>query len=416
MKIGYIMEAGEADVRKRPLSGPANHVRQVILALQSLGHTVRLLARWDDADSVRRIWLSDDLDHFAPVTVPLVDLGPVRWVERAARRIQRELQLPYFNWFESLRFGLACRQTLRGFDLLYERIGWVSYGGGYASRWLGIPLVLEENGNHLATMEAIGNAPTGFQRRLEVWLMRKAMRRAAHVVAAGQKWREHFIERWGVDPGIVTTVESGTELVKLLDRSDLRSFRDRSDDDGHITTLAYVGGFYPWHGVPVLLRAVAGARAAGEQVRVVLIGAGKGEAEARRLTDELGLAGAVTFAGHLTAAQFAPILADADIGVSPYCGWKEFSGLKILDYKAAGLAVIASGQDGQPPTVRHGETGLIVPPCDEDALRDAIVQLCRDSQRRRQMGRAARQDAEDHHGWDHTARQLERIFNQLVAQ
>lgn len=411
MKIGYIMEAGEADVRKRPLSGPANHVRQVILALKSLGHTARLLARWDN-----RIWLSDDLDRFTPVTVPLVDLGPLRWVERVGRRMQRELRLPYFNWCESVRFALACRQTLRGFDILYERVGWVSYGGGYASRWMGIPLVLEENGNHLATMEAIGNAPQGFQRRLEIWLTGKAMRRAAHVVAAGQKWREHFIERWGADPRTVTTVENGTELVKLLDRSALRCYRENAGEDGRITTLAYVGGFYPWHGVPVLLRAVAGALAAGEQIRVVLVGSGQGEADARRLAEELGLAGVVTFAGHLTAEQFAPLLADADIGVSPYCGWKEFSGLKILDYKAAGLAAIASGQDGQPPTVRHGETGLIVPPCDEHALRDAIVQLCRDPQRRRQMGRAARQDAEDHHGWDHTARQLERIFNQLVAQ
>lgn len=410
MKIGYLMEAGEADVRRRPLSGPANHVRQVILALKSLGHTVRLLARWDNC-----LWLSDDPDRFAPVIVPLVDRGPLRRVERAARRIQRELRLPYFNWFESVRFALACRQTLRGFDIFYERIGWVSYGGGLAARWMGIPLVLEENGNHLATMQAIGNAPQGVQRRLEVWLTGKAMRRAAHVVATGQGWREHFIERWGFDPRRVTVVENGSELVTLLRRSALRSFRDNAAGDGHITTLAYVGGFYPWHGVPVLLRAVAGARAAGESLRVVLIGAGQGEAEARRLTGELGLAGVVTFAGHLTAEQFAPLLADADIGVSPYCGWKEFSGLKILDYKSAGLATIASGENGRPPTVRHGETGLIVPPCDEDALRDAIVQLCRDPQRRRQMGRAARMDAEAHHGWEHTARELERIFRQVVA-
>ena len=409
MKIGYIMEAGEADVRKRPYSGPANHVRQVILELKALGHEVRLLARWDN-----RIWRSDDLTNFVPVTVPLVDFGPVRWVERVGRRIQRELQLPYFNWFESLRFGLACRQELRGFDLLYERAGWVSYGGGFASRWMGIPLVLEENGNHLATMEAIGNAPKGLQRRLEVRLMRYAMRQAAHVVAAGTKWREHFIERWGADPASVTTIENGSELVKLLSREQLRCFRNEEPD--RPVTLTYVGGFFPWHGVTVLLRAVATAIAGGARVKVILIGAGKGEDEARRLTEELNLTRLVTFTGQLNAEQFAPLLAEADIGVSPYCGWKEFSGLKILDYKAAGLAAIASGQDGQPPTVRHGVTGLIVPPCDESALSDAIVQLCHDSDLRRQMGQAARLDAEKCHGWDHTARELEQVFSRLVKR
>jgi glycosyltransferase involved in cell wall biosynthesis len=125
-------------------------------------------------------------------------------------------------------------------------------------------------------------------------------------------------------------------------------------------------------------------------------------AEVKQRTGELGLEEQLTF-GRLTAGEFAPLLAQADIGVSPYCGWNEFSGLKILDYKAAGLPAITSGLDGRPSTVSHGRTGLIVPPCDADALRDAIVNLCADEECRRQMGRAARLEAEARHTWEHTA-------------
>jgi glycosyltransferase involved in cell wall biosynthesis len=121
-------------------------------------------------------------------------------------------------------------------------------------------------------------------------------------------------------------------------------------------------------------------------------------------------------AGHLGLPQYAPLLAGADIGVSPYCGWPEFSGLKVLDYKAAGLPTIASGINGHPPTLKTGETGLIVPPCSVEALCDAIVRLCADSPQRRRMGQAARLEAEAMHGWDQTADRLVRIFRAVLTE
>ena len=76
----------------------------------------------------------------------------------------------------------------------------------------------------------------------------------------------------------------------------------------------------------------------------------------------------IEFAGQLAPKQFATLLANSDIAVSPYCGWAEYSGLKIFDYKAAGLAIIASGEGDQPKTLQQGKTGMIVPPCDLTAL------------------------------------------------
>jgi glycosyltransferase involved in cell wall biosynthesis len=113
--------------------------------------------------------------------------------------------------------------------------------------------------------------------------------------------------------------------------------------------------------------------------------------------------------------QVADYLAQADIGVAPYCGWMEYSGLKLFDYKAAGLAIIASGQNGQPATIKHGTTGLIVPPCDEGSLCEAICQLAEDEELRLKMGKAARVEAEQIHGWDHTTALLEGEFNQILG-
>jgi glycosyltransferase involved in cell wall biosynthesis len=277
---------------------------------------------------------------------------------------------------------------------------------------MGVPLVVEYNGDHLMDLEAKGQAPAGLQRRLSVALMGGAVRRAAHVVATGEGWREHFIRQWRYDPARVSVIENGTTLVRRLERQDLRAFQP-AEAAGSPIQLVYLGAFYAWHGVPVLLRALARARRQDPRLRLCLIGSGNGLAQARQQAAEAGLEAVVEFTGQLEPKAFASRLAQADIGLSPYCGWKEYSGLKLFDYKAAGLAVIASGENDQPVTLRHGQTAWIVPPCDEDALTEAILHLAADPDLRRRLGRQARLEAEAVHGWDHTASQLERVLEQV---
>lgn len=407
MKIGYVMQEG-VEIRRPPFNGPANHVREVVEWLERRGHQVRVLVRLDG-----RIWRSDDLRQFDPVQVRWLDRGPLRLGERAVRRVQSELRLPYAALFESLRFAQACVQELAGVDLIYERLGWVGYGSGMAARRLGVPLVLEDNGDHLFDLEAKGIAPRGAQRRLSVSLMRRLVHRAAHVISAGAGWREQFIRRWGIDAGRITTIENGTALLGMLGREQLRSFSGPGNTGA--VTFVYLGSFYPWHGVPVLLEALAAVRAQGTPARLRMIGSGDGLAAAQALVARFGLEEVVSFEGHRKPAEYAPMLAAADVGVSPYCGWPEFSGLKVLDYKAAGLPTIASGERGHPPTLTDGVTGVIVPPCQVEPLAAAMVRLAEDPAARVRMGQAARAEAEAQHGWEHTAARIDHLFQDVVG-
>lgn len=407
MKIGYLMQTGVANMLARPLSGPGQHVHQVCQELVALGHDVQILMHWEG-----QVWRSTDLQHYVPMPIARLEQGALQLFQRLIGRLQSTLHLPYAAFFEAVRFAQACRQWVGDCDLFYERMGWMGYGGALAARWLGIPLVLEVNGDHWAELHYLGAAPHGLQKWLALRLMSWMTQQAAHVVTTGDGWRTRFLERWPVAPTQVSTVENGSALVSLLQRTQLRAFTEPRQ--AAAVKLVYAGSFEPWHGLNVLLRAVAQARQQGAPVALTLLGAGPEQAAIARQIAELHLQQVVTLTGFVDIHALGAHLAGADIGLCPYCGRVEYSGLKLLDYKAAGLATIASGAHEQPAILRHGVTGLIVPPCDEVQLTQAILDLSCNQEQRRAMGRKARQEAEADHHWRHTAQRLDAIFQQVA--
>ena len=406
MKIAYLMQEGVPDINQNLPGGAANHVRRVISELRNRGHQVRLVYKKEG-----RIWTSDNLEEFRLVTNHLFDRGILKFFEKAIRRTQSLLHLVYIGLFESLKFASACRQELCDFDLLYERMGWMGYGGSLASRYLGIPHILEVNGDHIRELEIYGMAPKGIQRWLSLVLMKNAVLNTSFIVAVGEGCRQGVISRWGVEQDKVILIENGSDLVDKLNRGELQSFTSTANNE---TTIVYIGGFKVWHGLPVLISALSKVVSQGIKINLILIGSGPNEVDVKQLVEQHSLEKFVTFAGQLSIDKYAPILAKADIGVSPYCGWFEYSGLKLFDYKASGLAIIASGENGKPSSLEHGKTGWIVPPCDEDALYKAIALFSSDIELRKRIGKAARIEAESNHSWRHTAARLEQLFNRVI--
>jgi glycosyltransferase involved in cell wall biosynthesis len=179
--------------------------------------------------------------------------------------------------------------------------------------------------------------------------------------------------------------------------------------------LVYAGAFEPWQGVDILLQAYKGLIEEGYPVQLTLAGDGSEYSKIIEIVHELNLQSSVRLTGPLNLEKLASILSESDIGLAPYCGWPEYSGLKLFDYKSAGLAIVVSGEDGRPKTIEHNRTGIIVRPCDVEDLKRAIARLVEDSELRRSLGQAAREEAERLHSWEHTVQQIEaavgRIFD-----
>ncbi|MDX6474536.1 MAG: hypothetical protein QOH95_47, partial [Gaiellaceae bacterium] len=171
------------------------------------------------------------------------------------------------------------------------------------------------------------------------------------------------------------------------------------------TRLCAVGRLIPIKGFDLLLHAFAAARAEVPELTLELAGAGPLDAELRATAPE-----GVTFLGRVAPAQ--EVYERNAIVVVPSRG--EGFGMVALEAAERARAAIVSDVGGLPEIVADGETGIVVPAGDVDALARAIVVLARDGELVRQYGHAARRRALDEFSAGAAADGVEAVYRDLI--
>lgn len=176
--------------------------------------------------------------------------------------------------------------------------------------------------------------------------------------------------------------------------------------------FVYVGRLKRYKGVEFLLHALARVHAGRPDLRVVIAGSGDDRPRLERLARTLGIESAVHFAGFVSEAEKLALLrrAVANVFPSPKEGW----GITVMEAAACGTPSLASDAPGLRDSVRDGETGLLVPHGDVDALAAAMLRLAGDPALVTRLGAAARRHAEAH-GWDAAADAVERHLHDLAT-
>jgi starch synthase len=91
-------------------------------------------------------------------------------------------------------------------------------------------------------------------------------------------------------------------------------------------------------------------------------------------------------------------------------------GIVNLEAMACGTAVVASKTGGIPEVVADGETGLLVPPDEPEALAESINALTRDRDRAKAMGAAGRERAATQFDWARIAGQTADLYRRVVDE
>jgi glycosyltransferase involved in cell wall biosynthesis len=233
---------------------------------------------------------------------------------------------------------------------------------------------------------------TGTRTLAQRTIERNAFRLAHAVVANAGAVKDHLIEE-GVREEKISVIYNGLELTRFnlngsagdaLSRLNLEQVRGRP-----IVTM--VANFeYRIKDHPMLLRAAQ--RVIREVPEALFIIAGEGELreETERLAAELGLQDACLFIGR--CASVPDLLAASDVCV--LSSQAEGFSNSILEYMAAGRAVVATNVGGASEAIVEGETGHLVKAGDDAAMAERLISLLRDPERRAEMGRAGRRVVE----------------------
>lgn len=192
-----------------------------------------------------------------------------------------------------------------------------------------------------------------------------------------------------------------------------------------VLPVVFAGRFEHNKGLAVLLRALAALVQGHEGLRACTelfvaggnpAGAGLGpeEARVRSLVAELGLQDHVNFLGPLDQAALAVWFAAAEVTVVP--SFYETFGLVALEAMACGSPVIASRTGGLAHTVRHGETGLLVPPGDVPALAAALEQVLGRPGVAARLREPLRRGLPAEFTWDHIAAKAEAVYQEVAGE
>lgn len=298
------------------------------------------------------------------------------------------------------RAALAANQTLDEalaaagpFDLVYERHALWAHAGMRHARRAGVPGVLEVNAPLLEEQARHrGGLPLPEEAERSA---RAAFADAAALVAVSPgvaAWLARFPET----QGSVHVIPNGVDPDRFHDIP-----RRRPRADGAVT-IGFLGTLKPWHGLPTLIEAASLLRDRhGIALRLLLVGDGPERTRIEAALAARGLDGATRLTGAVHPDAVPALLGAMDIAVAPYpaiAGFY-FSPLKILEYMAAGLPVVASRVGHLAEMVRDGEDGLLCAPDDPAALAGAIARLARDRTLRRRLGAAARARVLRDHTW-----------------
>jgi L-malate glycosyltransferase len=169
------------------------------------------------------------------------------------------------------------------------------------------------------------------------------------------------------------------------------------------------------YGIDVLLRAFATLPTHapdGRPLQLCLLASGPQEAEYRAMADALGLHSRVAFMGGVLHAAMPQALQRFDVFVAP--SRQESFGVSALEASACALPVVASHVGGLPEVVRHGVTGLLVPPGDVPALAAALLQLVQDPALGRNMGGAGRRWVLEQFAWPASVRTMLAVYRQVL--
>ncbi len=380
MRVAYIVTDPGVPVFGR--KGCSVHVQELLRALLAAGIEVTLFARRLEGDR------PPALDSVSIHPLPPLPRGDGCARERAA-----------------LASNVALRAALEDdgrFDLVYERYSLWSFAAMDHARSAGIPGLLEVNA---PLVDEQAQYRLLEDREGAISVSQRAFRSASGLIAVSRGIAE-YLEGFTSSADRIHVVPNGVDP----DRFPEIQTPEEPREPGRFT-VGFVGSLRPWHGLTVLVEAFARLHRTDPGCRLIVVGDGP---ERPKLVGDLaahGLSEAAHLVGSVAPSRVPALLASMDAAVAPYPDLPGFyfSPLKVYEYMAAGLPVVASRIGQLEELITSEVNGLLCRPGCAATLAAALDRLRRDPELRGRLGQGARTTVRQRHTWSAVVSRLLKI-------
>ncbi|HTV03296.1 MAG TPA: glycosyltransferase family 4 protein [Luteitalea sp.] len=366
------------------------HVAEMVRAFRTLGHEVRLLSLIGETTNV---------------ATPKQQ----RWT--AVRRMLPGAAYELAEIGYNVAGYLAVSKAIAEFkpDLVYDRYVNYNYSAVAAARRARLPVFVEVNSPYSYQKQTFDERLylAGVSRRFERTICSKASR----VIVVSTPLKK-FLVSIGVPAERVVVMPNGADPDAFTPSFDAGPVRQRLGVADAIV-VGFSGILRPWHGLDLLVESFARLAGADPRLHLLIVGDGPIRPELEQQIAARGLTSRVTITGRLPHAQVREYVAAMDVAVSPRATFYA-SPMKVLEYMAMGKAIVAPDMDNLRDILTDGQDGVLFTAENVDALTAALDRLVRDDALRRALGLASRRKIEDERTWLHNAREVVRMYEQVV--
>ncbi len=296
-----------------------------------------------------------------------------------------DLSLPF-------KISKVCKSIQPDIIHVHSRRG-VDYWGGWIAKRLDIPCVLSRR---------VDNPEPR-------WLAKTKYGMYSHVITISDGIRQVLISE-GVPQQDITLVRSALELDSYPSPLPVKDFRNRFGIREDHKVIACAAQLIERKGHRFLLNALPEVLKQHPKIQVLLFGKGKELQSLQNQVSELNLHTMVQFPGF--AEDIKSIYPHVDILVHP--ALMEGLGVALIEASYAGVPIIAARAGGIPEIVRDQKNGLLVPPGDSDAIRDAMIQLLGNPVFAKELGNYGRTLAKEEFSVDPMAAGNAQVYRSIL--
>ena len=151
-----------------------------------------------------------------------------------------------------------------------------------------------------------------------------------------------------------------------------------------------------------------------KEAYLVLVGKGNMILEYKKMCQSYGILDNVIFTGFVDEIELIEYYKNSDIIILPSTTVQEGFGMVLIEGNACGKPVIGTRVGGIQYVIKDGETGLLVPPKNPEALAGAIIKILNDKDLAKKMGENGRRLVEERYTWKRVAEMTEKVYEGVI--